>query len=91
LILDSGANISLIQPYVGQGENNHVDYFVKGVTGQALRTQDSRYIEFQIGKRTYRHNFIIAPFSMRRNGAIGLDALKALKARADFATNRLSI
>jgi hypothetical protein len=90
-IVDSGANLSLVQPYVGEGCNTHVDYLFRGVTGNLLKTQGSQHITFQLGRRTYRHNFIISPFSMKRDGIIGLDVLRALEESINFETNQLSI
>jgi hypothetical protein len=80
--------LSLVQPYIGEGVNSGVEYLVRGVKGNILKTQGSRYIRFQLGRNTYQ---IIAPFPMKRDGILGRDILRALRPKVDFLTNQLVI
>jgi hypothetical protein len=76
---------------VCKGIDRDVDYQVRCVTGDILRTQVLSCIQFQLGRRTYHHNFIVAAFSMKRDGLIGLDILRHLGAKIDFTTNLILI
>jgi hypothetical protein len=89
--LDTGTNISVVKPYVSKGVDARVEYVIRGVTGDVLRTKGSRNIEFQLGGYSYFHNFIIAQFSVKQNGVTSLNLLRGMSVKQDLVTNRLVV
>jgi hypothetical protein len=82
--VDAGAKLSV----VGEGWDGRVECRVRGITGNILKAEGYRSKRFQIGRQSYRHNYIIAPFPMKRDGIIGLDLQRSMGARLDLVTNR---
>jgi hypothetical protein len=82
--VDTGAKLSV----VGEGWGARVECRVGGITVNILKTEGYRNKGFQLGRQSYRHNYIIAPFPMKRDGIIGLDLQRAVGARLDLVTNR---
>jgi hypothetical protein len=90
-LVDSGASISVIKPYLVSGRTEQVDYTVRGVTGEKLDVLGSKEIRFQLGRSSYRHRFIVAQVSTPCDGIIGIDLLIALGAVIDLRTNLLRV
>jgi hypothetical protein len=90
-IVDSGADICLVQPYVGDRQIKNTRHMVRGVTGDRLEAMGSREIEVWLGSQFYCHNFVVAPFPIKRDGIIGLDFLRAMRARINLETDQLEV
>jgi hypothetical protein len=58
----------------------------RGITEQELKTEGTRQLEVLIGDKCYTHDFVVAPFSIKKDRIIGLDLLRALGARTDIAS-----
>jgi hypothetical protein len=67
-MIDSGAEISLIQPYVGNQLVNHTHHMVRGITGDLLRADGACEVQLKLGSRCYTHSFVVAPFPIERDG-----------------------
>ena len=77
-IVDTGADVSLIQPYVGDEPTEELSDVVRGITGQALEIEGTRRLEIEIGNQRCTHDFVVAPFPFQRDGIIGLDLQRKL-------------
>jgi hypothetical protein len=75
-IIDAGADICLVQPYVGDEHTEEMKDAVRGVTGQELDIQGLRRLRFTIGNRQYDHDYAVASFPIQKDGIIGLHLLK---------------
>jgi hypothetical protein len=48
-IVDTGADVCLVQPYMGDEPTEEIRDVVRGITGQELEIEDSRRLDFIIG------------------------------------------
>jgi predicted aspartyl protease len=90
-LIDTGADVCLVQPYVGDEPTEEIRDAVRGVTGKELEIKGSKRLEFLIGNKKYDHDFLVARFPIKNDGIIGLDLLKGIGARIDLATGELEI
>jgi hypothetical protein len=90
-MLDSGAEICLIQPYVGDQPVGHTHHMVRGITGDLLRTEGSCEVQFKLGTRCYTHSFVVAPFPIERDGVLSLDWMRSLCVKIDPAHDQLEV
>ena len=68
-----------------------ITHAVRGITGQELEIQGTIQVDFLIGDRHYTHDFVVAPFPIKKDGIMGLDLLRALNARIDLATEEIEL
>jgi hypothetical protein len=66
LIIDTGADVCFVQPYVGDVLMKEIRDAVRGITGQELKIEGIRQLEVLIGDKCYTHEFVVAPFRPRR-------------------------
>jgi predicted aspartyl protease len=90
-IIDTGADVCLVQPYVGDEPTEEMRDAVRGITGQELEIEGSRQLDFIIGIRSYSHNFVVAPFSMKKDGIIGLNLLNKLNASINIPAREINL
>jgi hypothetical protein len=86
--VDTGASVSVIKPEIGKGQRmNPVEFTVNGITATKIQTSGSTVLEFKLGKRRYRHRFVVASVQMEYSGILGLDVLRSLQAKLDLTGN----
>jgi hypothetical protein len=90
-MLDSGAEISLIQHYVGDQPVEHTHQMVRGITGDLLRAEGPCEVQFKIGSRCYTHSFVVVPFPIERDGVLGLDWMRSMCVKIDLAHDQLEV
>jgi hypothetical protein len=90
-IIDTGADLCLVQPYVGDEPTDEIRDAVRGITGQELEIEGSRRLDFLIGNRWYGHDFVVAPFPIQKDGIIGPDLLRALGAPIDLTAEEMEV
>ena len=90
-IVDTGADVSLIQPYVGDEPTEELSDVVRGITGEALEIEGTRRLEIEIGNQRCTHDFVVASFPLQKDGIIGLDLLIELEAYIDMATDEVTL
>jgi hypothetical protein len=90
-MLESGAEISLIQPYVGDQPVNPTHHMVRGITGDLLRAEGFCEVQFKIGSQCYTHSFVVAPFPIERDGVLGLDWMRSMRVKIDLAHDQLQV
>ena len=44
-----------------------------------------------IGDRSYAHEFVVAPFPIKKDGIMGLDLLRVLRANIDVAAGEITL
>jgi hypothetical protein len=90
-LVDTEADICLIQPYVGEEPTKEITQAVRGITGERLETQGVRRLRVRVGRRWCEHDFVVASFSLKRDGIIELHLLKSLGARINLITEELQV
>jgi hypothetical protein len=50
-MIDNGAEISLVQPYVENHPVNHTHHMIKGITGDLLRAEVACEVQFKLCSR----------------------------------------
>jgi hypothetical protein len=90
-MLDSGAEISLMQPYLGDQPVDNTHHMVRGITGDLLRAECSCHVQFKLGSRCYTHSFMVAPFPIERDGVLGLDWMRSMCVKIDLAHDQLEV
>jgi hypothetical protein len=90
-MIDSGAQISLIQPYVGDQPVNHTHRMVRGITGDLLRAEGACEVQFKLGSRCYTHSFTVAPFPIERDRVLGLDWMRSMRVKIGLAHDQLKV
>jgi hypothetical protein len=84
MIIDTGPDISLMQPSLIKGEIENSQLKPYGVTGKTLEVIGQQTVSFMIGDTEFRHAFLICPLPTRAAGLLGTDFLKRIQARIDL-------
>ena len=84
-----GADVSLIQPYVGDEPTEELGDAVRGITGQELEIEGTRQIDIVFGNKQYTHSFVDAPLAVKKDGIVGLDLLRKLGTYIDIARGQI--
>ena len=58
MVIDTGSNISLVQPGVSKSEVRHTDVRPYGVTGETLDVKGRQAVSFVLGGREFNHEFL---------------------------------
>jgi predicted aspartyl protease len=90
-IIDTGADVCLVQPYVGDEPTKEIRDAVRGINGQELEIEGTGQLGVLIGDKCYTYDFVVALFSIKKDGIIGLDLLRALGARIDIASGETDL
>jgi hypothetical protein len=90
-MIDSGTEISLIQPYVWDMPVNHTLHMFRGITGDLLRAESACDFQFKLGSRCYTHSFVVAALPIERDGILGLDWMRSLRVKINFAHDQLEV
>jgi hypothetical protein len=61
----------------------------QGITGNKLKTNITQVITFQVGRKTFKHKFLIAPLDVEYSGILGVYVLKRMEARVDLWSSTL--
>ena len=59
LIIDTGSNISILQPGLSKSEVRHTDMRPYGVTGETLDVKGRQAVSFVLGGLEFNHQFLV--------------------------------
>jgi hypothetical protein len=80
-----------MKPGIGKGHRvDPQEFTVQGVIGKEIQTSESMIFEFRLGRRFYRHKFIVASVQMEYS-SIGPDFRTVLQAIPDLAATTARI
>jgi len=67
LIIDTGSNISILQPGVSKSEVRHTDMRPYGVTGETVDVKGRQAVSFVLGGREFNHQFwcVLSPLKRK--------------------------
>jgi hypothetical protein len=61
VILDTGSNVSILQPGVSRRDVRVTDTRPYGVTGAALDIRGQQHVSFVLGGKKFSHTFLVCP------------------------------
>ena len=92
LILDTGSNISIMQPGISRSVMTATPLKPYGVTGEALDVRGQHTVSFVIGGREFKHEFLVCSLPTEAAGILGTDFMNesgAKKSTLSAVTCRL--
>lgn len=91
LLVDTGAQISLLREPVQGHEVRWSNLKARGVTGRALRIRGEQEVECQIKGRKVSHRFTVADIEMAYDGILGLDLMKKVDIEIHARSNTVLV
>jgi hypothetical protein len=73
LIIDTGSNISILQPRISKSVMRHTDMRPYGVTGETLVVKGRQIVSFVLGGREFNHQFLVCTFPTEAEVLLGMD------------------
>ena len=86
LIIDTGSNISILQP--GNIRDTAMKPF--GVTGENLDVKGRQSVSFMLVRRRFHHSFLVCPLPTEAAGLLGTDFLTEWGAIIDLECDTMS-
>jgi hypothetical protein len=91
LILDTGSNISIMQPGISRSDVRTTSLKPFGVTGEALDVRGQQTISFTIGGREFKHKFLVCSLPTEAASLLGTDFMNETSAKIDFQCGKMSL
>jgi len=76
LILDTGSNVSIMQPGISTGDVRVTSVQPYGVTGETLDIRGQQFVSFTLEGREHKHQFLLRPLTTDAAGLFGTDFLR---------------
>ena len=73
LIIDTGLNVSVLQPGVSSSEVKESLLKPFGVTGEDLDVRGQQQVSFTLGGQTLNHSFLVCPLPTETAGLLGVN------------------
>ena len=84
LILDTGSNVSIIQPGISSSDVKVTDARPYGVTGEVLGIKGRQTVSFRLNGREFKHTFLVCSLPTEAAGIIWTDLMTQTGAMIDF-------
>jgi len=91
LIVDTGSNVSILQPGVSRRDLRDNSLRPFGVTGESLDVKGRQLVSFRLGGRKFDHRFLVCPLPTQAAGLIGTDFLERTGAEINFECGRMAL
>jgi len=91
LIIDTGTNVSILQPGASRRDVRVTAMKLYGVTGEALDIKGQQHVSFLLGGRKFSHTFLVCPLPTETDGLLGTDIPEKVGADTNFDTGKLSL
>ena len=91
LILDTGSNISIMQPGISKSNVQVTTMEPYGVTEDTLDIKGQQTVSFRMNGRRFTHPFLVCSLPTTAAGILGTDFLSRLGAKLDFERGKMSI
>ena len=89
LILDTGSNVSILQPGVSRGDVRVTTMEPYGVTGEFLNIKGQQSVSFKLNGCEFKHTFLVCSLPTDAAGLVGTDFMASLGAVIDFERGKL--
>jgi len=90
-IIDTGSNISILQPCVSKSEVRHTDMGPYGITGETREVKGRQAVSFVLGGHEFNHQFLVCSLPTEAEVLLGIDFLKESGAIVDLECNKMSL
>jgi len=90
LILDTGFNVSIMQPGLSTGDVIVTLTRPYGVTGETLDIRGQQLVSFTLEGRQYRHPFLVFSLPTDAAGLLGTDFFEKTGAEINFECGQMS-
>jgi hypothetical protein len=94
-VVDTGATVSLVKPFVSKSQYRKCAVQASGVSGTNLEILGLQNIEFRItnedSKMTFVQAFVVCPLVIDSTGILGMDFLHKVGAEISLTTSLLSV
>jgi len=91
LIIDTGSNVSILQPAVSSRGVRITRTKPHGVTGEALDVKGLQTVTFLLNRREYMHTFLVCSLPTETAGLLGTNFLEKLGAVIYFECRKMSL
>jgi hypothetical protein len=91
LILDTGYNVSIMQPGISTGDVRVTSTRPYGVTGETLDIIGQQLVSFTLEGRQYRHPFLVCALPTDAAGLLGTDFFEKTGAEINFECRKMSL
>ena len=91
LILDTGSNISILQPGVSRSDARCTSIKPYGVTGETLEIRGQQTVSLKLDGQEFKHPFYVCSLPTNADGLIGLDFMKKTGANLDIGKGKISL
>ena len=88
--MDTGSNVSIIQPGISTGDIRVTSAKPYGVTGETLDIKGQRFVPFTLEGREYRHPFLVHQLPTDEAGLLGIDFFEKTGAEINFWCGQMS-
>ena len=83
LMLDTGSNVSILQPGVSRSDVSVTSLKPYGVTGEALDIKGRQSVSFELDRSEFRHTFLVYELPMDMAGLLSTDFMQETGAVID--------
>ena len=91
LILDTGSNISILQPEVSRSDERCTSIKPYGVTGETLEIRGQQTVSITLDGHEFKHQFYVCSLPTNADGLIGLDFMTKTGASLDIEKGKISL
>jgi hypothetical protein len=91
LIVDTGSNISILQPGISKSKLKFSYSRPYGVTGETLAIKGRQTVSFVLGGREISHQFLVCSLPTESARPIGMDFLKESGAIVNLECDKMSL
>ena len=91
LIIDTGSNVSILQPAVSSRGVRVAQTKPHGVTGEALDVKGLQTVTFSFNRREYTHTLLVCSLPTEAAGLLGTDFLEKSGDVIDFECGKMSL
>jgi len=91
LIVDTGSNVSILQPGVSRSDVSDTSLKPYGVTGEALDIKGRQSVSFELDGSEFRHTFLVCELPTDTAGLLGTDFMQETGAVIDFECGKMSL
>ena len=90
LILDSGSNVSILQPGVSGSDVSVATVKPYGVTGEVLEIKGRQLASFHLNGHEFHHSFLVCTLPTEAAGLLGTDFMEKVGAEINFGGGKMS-
>jgi len=88
-ILDTGSNISIMQPGISRSNVQVTTMELYGVTGNVLDTRGQQSVTFLLNGSEFMHSFSVCSLPTKAAGLMGTDFMDRLGVKIDFERGKM--